>query len=217
MDEWYYYPLLVLTGFAVGFINTVAGGCTLLSLPVLFFLKMPPVVVNGTNRVAIVTQTALATTGFKSKGVSSLSFNIFLGISACLGSILGAYIAVDVNGATFNEILGIIMVVVVLIIIFKPRPLIKELSERLKGKYLWIPIKAFFFIGIYGGFINAGIGFIITFFLQYVNRMNLFRVYATNVTVVFLNAVSALAVFISSDKVIWEGGLILAIGDGSGA
>ncbi len=217
MDEWYYYPLLVITGFTVGFINTVAGGGSLLSLPVLIFLGLPPVIANGTNRVAIVIQTVLATTGFKSKGVSTFPFNTYLGISACLGSVLGAYIAVDIKGPTFNKILALVMVVVVLIIIFKPGIRMKELEERLTGKYLWIAIIAFFFVGIYGGFINAGIGFIIMFFLHYVNRMNLVRVNATKVTVVLLYTLSALVVFIINDKVIWEVGLVLAIGNGSGA
>ncbi|MBT3919531.1 MAG: sulfite exporter TauE/SafE family protein, partial [Flavobacteriaceae bacterium] len=50
--------------FLERFINTVAGGGTLLSLPVLIFLGLPPSVANGTNRVAIVIQTAFATAGF---------------------------------------------------------------------------------------------------------------------------------------------------------
>ncbi|MER3373209.1 MAG: sulfite exporter TauE/SafE family protein [Allomuricauda sp.] len=161
MEEWYHYPLLVVVGFAVGFINTVAGGGSLLSLPTLIFLGLPAPVANGTNRVAIVIQTALATAGFKSKGISTYPFNVYLGISAFFGSILGAYIAIDVKGETFNRILAIIMVMVVLIIIFKPKMRLEEMQERLTGKYLWLSIVAFFFFGIYGGFINAGLGFIL--------------------------------------------------------
>ncbi|WP_411030532.1 sulfite exporter TauE/SafE family protein [Spongiimicrobium sp. 3-5] len=217
MEEWYHYVLLVGVGFAVGFINTIAGGGSLLSLPVLIFLGLPPSVANGTNRVAIVIQTALATAGFKSKGVSTFPFNIYLGISALLGAILGATIAVDIKGETFNKILAVIMIVVVLIIIFKPKIDVRELQERLTGKYLWIGIIAFFFFGIYGGFINAGLGFIIILFLHYVNHMTLVRVNATKVAVVFIYTLAALAVFVFNDKVDWKVGLILAIGNGSGA
>jgi len=167
MEEWYHYVLLIGVGFAVGFINTLAGGGSLLSLPVLIFLGLPPSVANGTNRVAIVIQTAIAIAGFKSKGVSTAPFNIYLGISALLGAIIGAQIAVDIKGETFNRILAIIMVVVVLIIIFKPKMKLENLEERLTGKYLWLGIIAFFFFGIYGGFINAGLGFIIILFLHY--------------------------------------------------
>lgn len=217
MEEWYHYLLLVGVGFVVGFINTVAGGASLISLPILIFLGLPPAVANGTNRVAIVLQTAIAVAGFKSKGVSTFPFNIYLGISALLGSVIGAYIAVDIKGETFNRILAIIMVAVVLIIIFKPKVNVAELEERITGKYLWIGMLAFFFIGIYGGFINAGIGFIIILFLHYVHRLSLVRTNATKVAVVFIYTLAALVVFALNDKVIWKVGLVLAIGNGLGA
>ena len=161
MDEWYHYILLIVVGFAVGFINTIAGGGTLLSLPVLIFLGLPPNVANGTNRVAIIIQTAFATAGFKSKGVTTFPFNAYLGASALLGAIIGARIAVDIDGAVFNKILAVIMIAVVLIVFFKPEINLKDVNERLTGKYLWLGMLAFFIFGIYGGFINAGIGFII--------------------------------------------------------
>ncbi|MEM9078653.1 MAG: sulfite exporter TauE/SafE family protein [Bacteroidota bacterium] len=217
MDEWYYYPLLVAVGFAVGFINTIAGGGSLLSLPTLIFIGLPPAVANGTNRVAIVIQTALATAGFKSKGVSTYPFSLYLGISAFLGSIIGAQIAVDVDGEAFNRILAMVMIAVVLIIIFKPKMKLEEMEERLTGKYLWLGIVVFFFFGIYGGFINAGLGFLMILFMHFVNRMNLVRVNATKVMVVFIYMLSALAVFALNDKVNWKLGFILAIGNGSGA
>jgi hypothetical protein len=217
MEAWYHYALLIVVGFVVGFINTIAGGASLISLPVLIFLGLPPAVANGTNRVAIVVQTTMGVMGFKSKGVSTFPFNIYLGVSALLGAIIGATIAVDIKGETFNRILAIIMVAVVLIIILKPGINLKDLQERITGKYLWVGILAFFFIGIYGGFINAGIGFIILLFLHYVNHLSLVRANATKVAVVLIYTLAALAVFIYNDKVIWEVGLVLAIGNGLGA
>ncbi len=217
MEQWYHYILLIAVGFAVGFINTVAGGGSLLSLPILIFLGLPPNVANGTNRVAIVIQTAIATRGFKSKGVSTFPFNAYLGIAALLGAIIGAYIAVDIKGETFNRILSIIMFAVVLIILFRPKISLENVTERLTGKYLWIGLVAFFIFGIYGGFINAGLGFIMILFLHYVNHMTLVRANATKVAVVFFYMLSALAVFAFNDKVNWKIGLILAIGNGSGA
>jgi uncharacterized membrane protein YfcA len=217
MEEWYHYVLLIVVGFAVGFINTVAGGGSLLSLPILIFLGLPPSVANGTNRVAIVIQTALATAGFKSKGVSTFPFNAYLGASALIGAIIGARIAVDIDGAVFNKILAVIMIVVILIIVFMPKTNLKDVQERLTGKYLWLGMLAFFFFGIYGGFINAGLGFIIILFLHYFNHMSLVRANATKVAVVFIYMLSALAVFVLNDKVNWAIGFVLAIGNGSGA
>ena len=217
MEEWYHYPLLVAVGFAVGFINTVAGGGSLLSLPTLIFLGLPSAVANGTNRVAIVIQTAMATAGFKSKGVDTFPFNIYLGIASLLGAILGARIAVDIDGSLFNRILAIVMIAVILVIVFKPKMRLEDMQERLTGKHLWLGMVVFFFFGIYGGFINAGLGLLMIIFLHYVNRMNLVRSNATKVVVVFIYMLAALAVFALNDKVNWKIGLILAIGNGSGA
>ncbi|MCT4629385.1 sulfite exporter TauE/SafE family protein [Winogradskyella sp.] len=217
MLEVYQYFILIGVGFLVGFINTIAGGGSLITLPVLIFFGLPPSVANGTNRVAIVIQTSMATAGFKSKGVSTFPFNIYLGISALFGAILGARIAVDIKGETFNKILAIIMIAVVLLIAFKPKLKTEAMQERLTGKHLWLGIIVFFFFGIYGGFINAGIGFIMILFLHYVHKMNLVRVNATKVVVVLLYTLSALVVFILNDKVNWTVGLILAIGNGLGA
>ena len=217
MEEWYHYVLLIVVGFAVGFINTFAGGGSLLSLPVLIFLGLPPSVANGTNRVAIIFQTAFATAGFKSKGVSTFPFNAYLGASALIGAIIGASIAVDIDGAVFNKILAVIMIAVILIIVFKPKINLKDVHERLTGKYLWLGMLAFFFFGIYGGFINAGLGFIIILFLHFFNHMSLVRANATKVAVVCIYTLSALVVFILNDKVNWAVGFVLAIGNAAGA
>jgi len=217
MEEWYHYPLLILVGFVVGFINTIAGGGSLLSLPFLIFLGLPPTVANGTNRVAIVIQTFMATMGFRSKKVATFPFNTYLGISALFGAIIGANIAVEINEGLFNKILAIIMGAVLLIILFNPKVKTEHLAERLTGKYQWLGVIVFFFFGIYGGFINAGIGFLIIFYLHFVHHMSLVRTNATKVFVVFLYSFAALIVFILNDKVNYMVGLILAIGNASGA
>ena len=217
MEEWYHYLLLVVVGFTVGFVNTIAGGGSLLSLPVLIFLGLPPAVANGTNRVAIVFQTAMATAGFKSKGISTFPFNMYLAAAAFVGSIVGAYIAVDIKGETFNKILAIVMMAVVLIIVFKPKMKEALVEERTKGKYLVLSTIAFFFIGIYGGFINAGIGFIMMIFLHSFNKLSLVKTNMTKVSIACVYTLAALAVFAYNEKVEWLVGGVLALGNGSGA
>ncbi len=85
------------------------------------------------------------------------------------------------------------------------------------GKYLWQGMIVFFFLGIYGGFINAGIGFLIILYLHYAHHINLVRTNATKVFVVLLYSIAALIVFILNDKVDFKIGLILALGNASGA
>lgn len=217
MEQWWHYIVLVVVGFIVGFVNTIAGGGSVLSLPVLIFLGLPPTMANGTNRVAILIQTAMATAGFKSKGVSTFPFNIYLGISALLGAIIGAKIAVDIDEQLFSKILAIIMIIIIFVITFMPKINAVDLVERLAGKQLWLAIIVFFLLGIYGGFINIGIGFMIILFLHFNNKMTLVRANATKVVVVCVYTLSALAVFALNDNINWKVGLILAIGNGSGA
>ena len=108
--------VLVVIGFITGAINTIAGGGSLLSLPILIFLGLPPNVANGTNRVGILFQSISTTAGFKSKGISEFPFSIYISVSAIIGSVIGAQIAVDIKGETFNKLLAIIMVLVVMMV-----------------------------------------------------------------------------------------------------
>ena len=213
------YDILLLIGAGVfaGFVNTIAGGGSLLTLPLLIFMGLPPAVANGTNRIAIVVATLLANIGYASKKVVTYPFSIYLGVSALFGAILGARIAIEIDGAVFNRILAIIMIMVVLIMVFKPKMADHLSQERTAGKHLVISLVAFFFIGIYGGFINAGIGFIIMLFLNIFNRMNLVRVNAAKVGVAFIYTIGALVTFALSGNVNWLYGLILAIGTSVGA
>jgi len=207
---------LVLIGFIAGAINTLAGGGSLLTLPMLIFLGLPPTVANGTNRIAILIQNIFGTAGYKSKGISAYPYSLYLGISALLGAIIGAQIAIDIKDELFNKILAVVMLLVVVFIVGKPKRF-KSLPERLTGKYLWLGIIVFFFIGIYGGFIQAGTGFLILMALTSINRFSLIKSNAAKTLVVLIYSVSALATFVYYDKVNWPYGLSLALGGALGA
>ena len=209
----WHYPLLILVGFIAGFINIMAGGGSLLTLPLLIFLGLPSAVANGTNRIAIFMSAFSANAGFKSKGISNYPFNFYLGFSGLLGALIGAQIAVDIKGELFNKILAVIMIVVVLLIVFKPKIDSVNILERLTGKHLYISMVAFFFIGIYGGFINAGIGFVIMLFLHYYNKLNLVKVNATKVVIVLIYTTGAIITFALAGKINWIYGIFLASGN----
>ncbi len=209
--------LLVGAGLFAGFINTMAGGGSLLTLPLLIFLGLPAATANGTNRVAILVATGSAAMGFRSKKVSSFPFSLYLGVAALFGALLGARIAIDIDGALFNRILAVIMLVVVFLMVFKPNYQTLLRTPKTSGKTLVWSMIAFFFIGIYGGFINAGIGFIMMLFMNYVNQMDLVRVNATKVVVAFIYTTGALATFAFSGHIDWIYGIALASGNAAGA
>mgnify|MGYP003326527230 FL=1 len=206
------YPLLILVGFIVGVINTMAGGGSLITLPLLIFLGLPSSVANGTNRIAIMMTAFSANMGFKSKGLSTYPFSAYLGAFALIGSVIGAHIAIDIEGEVFNKILSVIMIIVVLIIIFQPRIVKSTSNIRITGKNLIFSCVIFFFIGLYGGFVNAGIGLIIMLFLHFYNRLNLLRVNATKVVVVLVYTIGAFLTFVFNDMVDWSYGICLGIG-----
>lgn len=215
--EIYEGAILIGVGVIAGFVNTMAGGGSLLTLPVMIFMGLPPAMANGTNRVAIFLQNVSGIAGFKSKGVYVFPYSIWLGLSALLGAIIGAKISVDLDDATFNRIIAVVMIGVVLLTIFNPVKTADTSNERLDKKAQITGIISFFFIGIYGGFIQAGVGFIIMGTLSYVNRLSLVKVNSIKVFVVFTYTIAALAVFIIEDQINWLFGLTLAVGNMTGA
>ncbi len=217
MDFSIEYLLLIPIGFIAGFLNTIAGGGTLLTLPTLLFLGLPAPIANGTNRIAILIQTFTAVKGFKSKGVSTYPFSLYLGISAFFGSLLGAKLAINITGELFNKILAIIMVMVLATILLNPKKNYTELPERTTGKFLYISIFIFFFLGIYGGFINAGIGFLMLVILPYFNQLSLLKSNVTKVFVVAVYTIGAVLVFAYENKINYPLAFILTIGNASGA
>ncbi|MGY5353073.1 sulfite exporter TauE/SafE family protein [Wenyingzhuangia sp. IMCC45533] len=210
--------LLAVVGFFAGIINTLAGGGSLITLPLLIFLGLPEAVANGTNRVAIFFQTASSVAGFRSKGITTFPFSIYVGISASIGSFIGAQYAIHIEGALFKKILSVVMIVVVLLIVFKKKnSSLDNITERTTGKHLYTSIIAFFFVGLYGGFLNAGIGFVMLLILPIINKFSLVKSNATKVTVAFIYTTIALSVFIVNHKVDWRFGLSLALGTSLGA
>ena len=209
--------LLVVVGFFAGIINTLAGGGSLFTLPVLIFLGLPPAVANGTYRIAIVVQSLGGALGYRSKGVHTFPFPIYLGISASIGAVIGTQIALQLDGAVFNRILAVIMLVVGLLILIRRKSLSLDVPERLSGKYLIYAVLGFFIIGIYGGFINAGIGIVIMLFLNRLNRLSLVKTNATKVLVVMIYSSVALILFALNGAVDWKLGSLMALGTLFGA
>ena len=141
----YKYLLLISTGIAAGSINTVAGGGSLLTLPLLIFMGLSAAEANGSNRVALYIQNIFAVRGFKSKGISVFPFSYWISISATLGALVGAYFAAEISTPNFNKFLSIIMVFVVTITLLKPSINKKEVQELFNKKRNIISIFLFFF------------------------------------------------------------------------
>lgn len=213
--EFYEYLILVVAGVAAGFINVVAGGGSLITLPLMIFMGLPPAVANGSNRIALTAQNIVAVSNFKKKNVSPGKYGLVLGIFALFGALLGAQLAVDIDEHLFNRILSVVMVVVALLILISPSQKGVDL-EKLSSKRKILGYGAFFLIGIYGGFLHAGIGFIMILALVKINGFTLVKTNSIKVTVALIYTIGALTIFIWQDMIDWKAGLILAVGNSLG-
>jgi uncharacterized membrane protein YfcA len=212
-------PLHVLLLFAVGAVagvlNVLAGGGSLLTLPVLLFLGLPAALANGTNRVAILVQNIVAVDGFRSRGMLPLRLALVCTGPALLGGALGAQLAVDMDDQLFRRILAGVMLGVCIIMIVDPARRLRFDPARLGAVRTAALVATFFVIGVYGGFIQAGVGFLIITGLL-VHGLDLVRINAVKVFVVGAFTVTALAVFIRNGQVDWPLGLALAAGNATG-
>ncbi|MEM6830298.1 MAG: sulfite exporter TauE/SafE family protein [Bacteroidota bacterium] len=208
--------LLIGVGIFAGFINTVAGGGSLLTLPLLIFLGLPSSEANASNRVAILIQNTFGVAGFRSKGVAVFPFALWVAMPAVVGAIIGSKIAVNINEEVFNKLLAVIMLMVMGITIFKPK--VKEqLEEQLTRKKVWTSLLIFFFVGVYGGFIQAGIGFLMIAALTSIHGFNMAKTNSIKVFVALCYTIAAVIVFVINDKIRWQYGLTLAVGNATGA
>jgi len=205
--------ILFLVGLVAGTLNVIAGGGSLLSLPVMIFLGLPPTVANGTNRVAILIQNIGASWSFHRRGLVSGEWLLLAVPPALLGAVLGTVAAVHIGELEFQRVLAVILVAAALWSIWNPIELQAEGNAELpEGFRRWVFIAAFFLIGVYGGFIQAGIGFILLAATSAAG-FNLIRGNALKVTVVLAFTPLALVLFAWNGKVDWAMGFALAAGN----
>ena len=214
--EWYLILAVIGVGFLAGFINILAGSGSLLTLPLLMFLGLPANVANGTNRIAILLQNVVGITSFKKQKVLSFREGLILGIPAVLGSLIGAKLALNLNDDIMTKTIGGLLVVMFFLVVFKPN---RWLESHEGNPPLKPVLKAviFFIIGIYGGFIQAGVGFFLLGGLVLGAGYELVKANALKIFIVFLYTPFALVIFIINDQVDYKLGLILAVGNMLGA
>ena len=208
--------LLVITGIATGFLNVMAGGGSMLSVPIMIFLGVPSTIANGTNRIAILPQNISAVIAFYRKGFSNFKLSLSLGACTIPGTLIGASLASKVPSAQFNILLAIIMIVI-LIIMSLPQPKTIELSENPSKQRLIAGHALMIVIGFWGGFIHIGVGFLLMPALNRVMQFDLVTTNAHKVFIVLCYTTVALAVFASQLELVWKYGIALGIGTWIGA
>ncbi len=259
MDSFGTSVLLLIVGVVAGTLNVLAGGGSLLSLPVLIFIGLPSVEANGTNRVAILMQNVVATLRFQQHGVVPWGIAGWAAIPAVFGSLLGAQLALLMDDSQFQRILAWIMVAVTVWSMVQNRrqrrskgghstrasaladpptlvdpagpvdptvpvdPAVpvdraESAAEQGSGRSSsrWLLAAGFFCVGAYGGFVQAGVGFLILAALSMAG-LDLVRGNAVKVVAVLCFTVIALIVFARNGQVQWALGAVLGVGNSIGA
>jgi len=213
--EWYLILAVIGVGFIAGFINTVAGSGSLLTLPLLMFLGLPANVANGTNRIAILLQNAVGVASFRQQKIYTFREGLMLGIPAVIGSIIGARIALNLDDEIMSRTIGGLLIVMFFLVLLKPERWMK--SREHPPIAFWIQVIIFFFAGIYGGFIQAGVGFFLLAGLVLGSGYELVKANAIKVLINLLFTPFALTIFIIHHQVDYKLAFILAAGNMVGA
>ncbi len=211
--------LILVTGILAGLISTLGGGGSLLTMPMLIFLGLPAAEANGTNRIGLFIQDLVGIVSFRRKGYFYPKISFILGLPAVLGSLLGVRVAISISGELFEKILGVIMIMVLITILTRPeKRFIKEIEGENWGIIRFaVAILVFFGVGFYGGFIQAGVGFIIIIALTLITGIPLVKVNCLKIFIRFAFTISSLLMFSISGKVNLLLGLTLAAGCSIGA
>jgi uncharacterized membrane protein YfcA len=181
------------------------------------FIGLPPHVANGTNRIAIMLQSLVGTLGFRKEAALDRKTGLSLGIPSVIGSVAGALLALSLNARAMERVVGILLMLMFFVVLFKPEIWLKDRKEQSMPASSLLNFVVFFLIGLYGGFIQAGVGFFLLGGLVLGAGMNLVKANAIKNFLVFLYTPFALTVYIIGNQVDYKAGLILSIGSMTGA
>lgn len=213
--ELWQYALLVVAGIVGGIINTMAGGGSVLTVPIMIFMGVEGPVANGSNRIGIWTQNVIAAFTFFKGGVSNLKLSFTLSACAIPGALIGAYTGTSLTTDDFNKILAVVMIAV-LILMQTGRKKGAKVALGAEPKNLLAGHILMVLAGFWGGFIQIGMGFIIMPIMNRVMGMDLLATNAHKAFIVAAYTTGALAIFAWNSEVLWFIGGILAVGNSIG-
>ncbi|NLP05589.1 sulfite exporter TauE/SafE family protein, partial [Candidatus Fermentibacteria bacterium] len=171
-------------------------------------------VANGSNRVAVMGQSISSVVAFRRKGYREAALSMRYALPAALGSLLGSMAVVEVPDELFRKLLSVVMILAT-VTSFLRRPGDTNAPGEEPSHGLMLSI-VFLLIGFYGGFIQAGVGFLIIAALHGLGRLPLVRTNGIKVFVVGLYTIPSLFVFVVEGKVAWLPAVILTAGHATG-
>ena len=204
--------LLTATGFIAGIINTLAGGGSNLTIPALMVMGMPADVANATNRLGVMMHSVSTTASFHRYKKLETADVLGVMLPTLFGGLAGAILATVLPVNLLKPLLLGTMVSMSLLILLKPSVIApppgtpsKKVAETQGAKL------ALFIAGVYGGFVQAGVGFVLIAALAGTLRYDILRANALKVLCIGAFTLVSLLVFVFADLVLWVPGLILGL------
>jgi uncharacterized membrane protein YfcA len=211
--ELWQVPVLVAGGFCCGVINALAGGGSFLTLPLLMLFGLTPQAANATNRVAIVPQCLAGVLTYHRHGVRPWRHAGLLALPTGLGALVGAYLAAHLAEGDFRQIAAMLFVLMIATIFVDPKRWERR-PEPAPFKARFYPV--FFLIGVYGGFLQAGVGTMLIAMLVLVGGYDVVNGSALKFTLILIFTSLSLALFVHEGQVDWLPGLCLTAGTVAG-
>ena len=233
------YLLAILAGIVAGIINTLAGSGSAVTLPMLVFLglgarsrqcyqpdRCDHTECGRASRPLPAADGCRLRAGETGKprpenilDEDSLRFGLWLSAAGMPGALIGAYVATLLDKDAMNLAIGGMLIIVLVTIFFNPTKWLREKSEVRKERPEFFVLLLFFAIGIYGGFIQAGVGvFLVTALVLGVGYT---IVHANAVKLIFVLALNIVAFvrlcLVLPWKSIWGIGALMAVGQSIGA
>lgn len=216
--DWWAYPLVAVLGVIASIINILAGGGSNLILPVLMIMGVPAAVANGTNRVGIVLQSVVGLRGFHKAGRLPTGDLRGILVPTLSGGLLGALLASYAPEAVLKPALLLTMLAMAGIVALRPGVVLPDADtvplkvRDSRSAFAWL-----FLAGLYGGFVQAGVGFVLLVAFAGTLRYDLVRANALKLACTFFFTAVALLVFVVNGQIWWDVALALALGNMLGA
>ncbi len=210
--------LLIAAGTLAGWVNTLAGGGSMLTVPALMWLGLPADVANGTSRVAILAQGVTGVLGFRREKQLDGSLFWAVAIPSLIGAVFGAIAATYIPNSIFRPILIGTFVIMAGTLLLSPNTLAPPPgSVPIDPKTKPSAFAALVLAGFYGGFLQAGVGFVLLAVFGGLLRIDLVRGNGLKVAVIFLYSIVVVVIFAARARVDIVSGLTLAVGNALGA
>lgn len=215
LETYFFFPILLITGFFAGFVDSIAGGGGLITLPVLLSLGFSPHNALGTNKFQASFGSFTASYYYVKKGGVKLKETLTGIIFTLTGAILGVITVEQVSSKALNYIIPFMLIGIIIYTLKKTN--IGELEAHAHftrfNFYLIFGIS----LGFYDGFFGPGVG---SFWaLAFIIGLGYNFTKATGYTKVmnFTSNIVSLFIFLISGNIFFAAGIIMAIGQILGA